>query len=136
MKNRVFKLGCVRIAAVSGLVLAISACGGGGSDANTGSNNPMSSGAATVSSVSVGPLMYGETAVFTVTGSNLGQGLTVTATGCQNPALMMTPPAANTSTTAHYQCTGLSMGSGTFVVAGAGAPLATKTFNEIGRAHV
>ena len=82
-----------------------------------------------MSSLSAGSLMYGKTAVFTVTGTHLDQGVTVTATGCQNPVLMTTLPAANTSTTAHYQCAGLVMGGGTFSVAAAGAPLATTTFN-------
>ena len=127
MKNPVLKLRCVRIATVSGLVATLSACGGG--DANPGPNNSGLSGAATVSSLSVGSLMYGQTAVFTVTGTHLDQGVTASATGCQNPALMATPPSANTSTTAHYQCTGLVMGGGTFVVAAAGAPLARTTFD-------
>lgn len=77
--------------------------------------------------------MYGKAAIFTVSGTYLDQGLTVSATGCQNPALMPTPPAANTSTTAHYQCTGLGMGSGTFVVGAVGvaASLLTKAFDVL-----
>lgn len=131
MKNRAFELRCVRIATILGLFSAISACGGGGGEAIPGSNNAGLSAAASVSAVSVGPLMYGQPAIFTVTGTQLDQGVTVSATGCLNPALMTNPPAANTSTTAHYQCTGLAMGGGTFAVAAAGvvAPLATKEFH-------
>lgn len=132
MKNHAFKLRCVRIATILGLLSAISACGGG--SANTGSDNAgtsVTANASTVSSVSVGPLMYGKSAIFTVTGTNLDQGVTVSATDCQNPALMAAPPAANTSTTAHYQCTGLGMGGGTFVVTAVGvaAPIFTKVFD-------
>ena len=129
MKNCTFKLRCVRIASVSGLVAAISACGGGGGDPSAGPNNPGLSGAATVSSLSVGSLMYGKTAIFTVTGTHLDQGVTVSATGCQTPVLMTNPPAVNTSTTAHYQCAGLVMGAGTFSVVAAAAPLARTTFD-------
>lgn len=131
MKNHFFKSRPIGVATISGLLAVVSACGGGGG-ANPGPNNSELLVTAKVSTVSVGSLMYGKSAIFTVTGTNLnqGQGVKVSATGCQTPTLMTTPPAANSSTTAHFECNDLAMGAGTFVVTAVGvaAPLWTENF--------
>jgi peptidyl-prolyl cis-trans isomerase A (cyclophilin A) len=99
------------------------ACGGdGGSDPSPGGGN-----APTVASAVAGTPMYGRSLVLTVTGTNLGTGLAVTATGCDNVAI---DASSSGPSTAQYACTVSAMGSGQFTVkrADTGATLATVPF--------
>lgn len=119
MKNNALKSRSIRVAAISALLAVVSACGGGGGSPDIQTPDPSATvNLSTVSAVSVvGTLMYGKSAVFAVMGTHLDRGLKVSGTGCQAPVLMSAPPAANTSTTAYYQCAGLTVGTGSFAVA-------------------
>jgi peptidyl-prolyl cis-trans isomerase A (cyclophilin A) len=99
---------------------ALSACGGGG---GTGSGSDP-----TVSSARAGTPMYGRTLALTLAGSNLSQGLSVSAMGCGGVAL---DTASSGATTAKYTCTVSAMGDGSFVVkrSSDGSTLATTPFN-------
>ena len=122
MKNHVYKLRSAHVTVSSGLLAMVSACGGGGGSPGIQTTDLSATvNLSTVSAVSVvKPLMYGKPAVFAVTGTHLDQGLKVSGTGCSSPVLMSAPPAANTSTTAYYQCAGLTVGTGSFAVARSG----------------
>ena len=87
----------------------ISGCGGGGSsnDDSAGGNLPV------VATAAAGTAMYGKTLTLTLTGSNLDQGIDVTATGCSNVALEASSSGAKT---AQYDCTVSALGTGQLVV--------------------
>ncbi|MBC7732925.1 MAG: peptidylprolyl isomerase [Bacteriovorax sp.] len=93
--------------------LLITACGGGGGGGGTGSG---SGTAATVASALAGTPKYSQKLLLTVSGSNLDQGLAVTATGCSGITLSTSAPSVSTATTAYYQCTVSGSGAGQFVV--------------------
>jgi cyclophilin family peptidyl-prolyl cis-trans isomerase len=99
------------------------ACGGDGGDA-------ASPTAPVVTSASAGAAKYAQKLVLTIDGSNLDQGLSVSATGCRDITLGTTAPQASSATTAYYQCTVSAAGAGQFVVARAsdGANLSTVPF--------
>ena len=103
-------IGMGALAAISSAML-LTACGGGGGGTGSGT-------APTVASAPVlsGTLMYGQTLLLTVSGSNLDQGLAVTATACSGITLGTTAPSVSTATTAYYQCTVSASGAGQFVV--------------------
>jgi peptidyl-prolyl cis-trans isomerase A (cyclophilin A) len=111
--------------ALAALAIAatLGACGGGGG----GSDPPNGGGAPTVASAVAGTPMYGKTLVLTITGTNLAQGLAVSATGCDNVAIDTSSSGAST---AQYACTVSAVGSGQFVVKRAdnGATLNTTPF--------
>jgi len=121
MKNQ---LVVVRSALLSmACVLGLVACGGGGGTADGGSGTPPS-----VTSAVAGSAKYGQKLALTVAGSNLDQGLSVSATGCQE---VTRDAAGSSAATARYQCTVFAMGAGQFVVTRTsdGATLATAPFN-------
>lgn len=109
--------------------LLITACGGGGGGGGTGSG---SGTAATVASALAGTPKYSQKLLLTVSGSNLDQGLAVTATGCSGITLSTSAPSVSTATTAYYQCT-VSASVGQFVVTrmSDNATLKTTTFNVL-----
>jgi peptidyl-prolyl cis-trans isomerase A (cyclophilin A) len=80
------------------LASLLAACGGGGGGGTDSSIPP------TVSSSSVSATPYSQTAVVTVNGANLGNGLTVSSSGCSGMALSTTAPNVSTGTTAYYTC--------------------------------
>jgi cyclophilin family peptidyl-prolyl cis-trans isomerase len=94
---------------------ALSACGGGGSDGN---------GSATVASAAVGTPMYGQKLVLTLAGTHLAQGVTVTASGCDNVALDASKSGAST---AQYTCSVSAIGSGQFQVTSPGGTVLNTT---------
>ena len=108
--------------------LLITACGGGGGGGGTGSG---SGTAATVASALAGTPKYSQKLLLTVSGSNLDQGLAVTATGCSGITLSTSAPSVSTATTAYYQCTVSASGVGQFVVTRTSdnATLSTTPFN-------
>ena len=91
------------------VVLVLGACGGGGSDAPSGSASEPS-----VSSSTAGTPKYSQALKLTLTGTNLDHGLAVSATGCDSAARDI---AASSATTAIYQCTVTATGTGQWVVA-------------------
>ncbi len=102
----------------------LSACGGdGGADPLQGGG-----GTPSVATAVAGTPMYGKTLVLTLTGSNLSQGIAVTATGCDNVTI---DTSSSGPSTAQYDCTVSAIGSGQFVVkrASGGATLATTPFS-------
>ena len=84
-----------------------------------------------VSSASAGAAKYSRPLLLTITGSNLDQGLTVSATGCDAPVLSTTAPSVSSATTAYYRCTVSAVGAGQLVVrrTSDGATLATAPFS-------
>jgi peptidyl-prolyl cis-trans isomerase A (cyclophilin A) len=79
--------------------LLLTACGGGGD--SSPAPTP-----ATVTSVSAGTARYSQTALFTVQGSNLDQGLNVSSAGCNAaPVLSTAAPNISTATAAYFSCT-------------------------------
>ena len=112
----------IAMSAISSAML-IAACGGGG---GTGS-----AAAPTVASASAGTPKYGQKLLLTVSGSNLDQGLSITATACTGIALSTTAPSVSTATTAYYQCTVSASGAGQFVLTRTSdnATLTTTPFN-------
>ncbi len=102
----------------------LGACGGDG-----GGTDPQHGGGATptVTSAAAGTPMYGKTLVLTLTGTNLTQGIAVTATGCDGVTIDTSSSGAST---AQYSCTVSAMGAGQFVVtrSDTGATLSTTTF--------
>ena len=92
--------------------LLITACGGGGG----GGTGAGSGTAATVASALAGTPKYSQKLLLTVSGSNLDQGLAVTATGCSGITLSTSAPSVSSATTAYYQCTVSASGAGQFVV--------------------
>ena len=103
---------CVRPSLIGTSVIAsallVSACGGGGG-AGSGS-------APAVASASAGTPKYSQKLLLTVTGSNLDQGLSVTATACSGITLSTVAPWVSTAITAYYQCTVSASGAGQFVL--------------------
>lgn len=95
-------------------------CGGDGGGGGGG-------GTPTVATAVAGTPMYGKSLTLTVTGTNLDQGVTVSATGCGSVAI--DAPTSGVAT-AHYACPVSTMGAGQFVVkrASDGATLATAPF--------
>ena len=71
--------------------------------------------------------MYGKVLVLTLTGTNLSQGIAVTATGCEGVTI---DTSSSGPSTAQYTCTVSTVGSGQFVVkrASGGAMLNTTPF--------
>lgn len=116
---RVARGATITLAVASGLM----ACGGDGGDA-------ISPNAPVVTSASAGTAKYAQKLLLTIDGSNLDQGLSVSATGCRDITLGTTAPQASSATTAYYQCTVSAAGAGQFVVARAsdGANLSTVPF--------
>lgn len=87
---------------VAGLVIvslatALSACGGGGD-----SSPPPR---AHVSSATVSAVKFGGSALVSITGSNLDQGLSVTSSQCDTMTLQTTGAFISTPNTAYYACT-------------------------------
>ncbi len=82
------------------LALLVS-CGGGGGDTP----------APTVTSASIGPLTYGQTALVTITGTGLDADLSVSSAGCKNMTRSTTAPNISSATTAYYRCTVSAVGA-------------------------
>jgi peptidyl-prolyl cis-trans isomerase A (cyclophilin A) len=117
-----FIAGAPRALASLAIAAALAACGGGGgSDPSPGGDVP------TVASAVASAPMYGKSLVLTLTGSHLAQGLAVSATGCDDVAIVASSSGA---TTAQYSCTVSAMGAGQFVVkrTDTGATLSTVPF--------
>jgi len=115
-------------AALSSIAAAtvLAGCGGGG-----GSNTDPNQGAGgnpTISSAVAGTPMFGKPLVLTLTGTNLDQGVSVSATGCDNVTIDVSSSGAST---AQYGCTVSAMGAGQFVVTrtSGGATLSTTAFS-------
>ena len=115
-------------AALSSIATAavLAGCGGGG-----GSNTDPNQGAGsnpTISSAVAGTPMFGKPLVLTLTGTNLDQGISVTATGCSGVTIDV---SSSGSSTAQYGCTVSAMGAGQFVVTrtSGGTTLSTTVFN-------
>ena len=102
-------VGVGALAAISSALL-VTGCGGGG---GTGSGSGTT---ATVASALAGTPKYSQKLLLTVSGSNLDQGLAVTATGCSGITLSTSAPSVSSATTAYYQCTVSASGAGQFVV--------------------
>ncbi len=98
--------------------------GGGGSGANPGQGE---GGTPAVTSAVAGAAMYGKTLVLTLTGSNLDQGIVVSATGCDGVTIDV---SSSGPSTAQYACTVSAMGAGQFTVkrTSGGATLNTTAF--------
>ena len=98
--------------------------GGGGTDASPAQG---AGGTPTVATASAGSATYGKTLVLTLTGTNLDQGVTVSATGCDGVAIDTSSSGPNA---AQYDCTVSAMGPGQFVVTRTlgGATLGTASF--------
>jgi peptidyl-prolyl cis-trans isomerase A (cyclophilin A) len=101
--------------ALCGLV-ALSACGGGGS------SSPL------VSAIQANQTVYGQTAQFTVTGALLDQGISVAAQGCQN----LSQASGGTSTSQTWTCVVDAVGTGAVSLeakTASGAVLKTQAFD-------
>jgi len=126
MKNHYFAFLRAALCSTAAATM-IAGCGGDGGGVGT---DPLHSGGSTptVSSAVAGTAMYGKSLVLTLVGTNLDQGISVAATGCDGVAMYVSSSGA---TAAQYACTVSAVGSGQFVVTGTGggATLATTTFN-------
>lgn len=107
------------------VMTALAGCGGGGGGG--GSSGAAAGGTATITSATTDTPMYSRTLTLTVAGSNLDQGLGVTATGCTGVAIVA---SSSDSTTATYRCTVSAMGNGQFVFTGtaSGSAVTAKSF--------
>ena len=92
--------------------LALVACGGGGGGSNTDPNQG-AGGNPVVSTAVAGTPMFGKPLVLTLTGANLDQGISVSATGCSGVTIDV---SSSGPSTAQYGCTVSAMGAGEFVV--------------------
>ena len=104
---------------------SLTGCGGGGgsgaSPQQAGGDTP------TVSTAAVGAPMYGQTLVLTLSGSNLDQGIAVSATGCDGVTI---DTASSGPSAARYSCSVSAMGAGAFTIqrTNGGAVLALAAF--------
>ena len=104
---------------------SLTGCGGGsGSGASPqqgGGDTP------TVSAAVVGTPMYGQSLVLTLSGSNLAQGIAVSATGCDG---VIIDPSSSGPSTARYRCSVSAIGAGAFTIkrTSGGAVLASAAF--------
>lgn len=92
----------------------LSACGGGGGYSSP-APAPVQT-AAVITSVTNGPLMYGKTATFTITGTHLDSGVTFTAPACANRAMA----AGSTALQQIWTCTPSASGALTVSVGSTG----------------
>ena len=106
------------LAATAGAALA--GCGGG--SGGSGGSTP------TVDAAVVGTPMYGQALVLTLSGSNLDQGIGVSATGCGDVTIDTSSSGAST---ARYSCHLSAMGAGVFTIkrTAGGAVLASAAFS-------
>lgn len=109
------------------MAMALVACGGGGGSSNTGPTQG-SGGDLAVSTAVAGTPMFGKPLVLTLTGTDLDQGISVSATGCSGVTIDV---SSSGPSTAQYVCTVSAMGAGQFVVTrtSGGATLSTIAFN-------
>ena len=110
---------------VPAVAAALSACGGSGGSGTDPAQG--GGGTPTVATAAAGTPMYGKTLVLTLTGTNLSQGIAVTATGCDSVTI---DTSSSGPSTAQYSCTVSAVGSGQFVVkrTTGGATLSTTPF--------
>ena len=94
------------------LAALLAACGGGGG--NAGGPPPV------VASSSASAVMYSQSLLVTLNGSNLDQGLSVTSSGCRDMARSSTAPYISSASVAYYQCLASAVGAQQVNVARAG----------------
>jgi peptidyl-prolyl cis-trans isomerase A (cyclophilin A) len=118
-----------------GALLMLAGCGGGGGGgggdaggSTGGTGGTGSTKLATITSASTGTPLYGQVLQLTLNGSNLDQGLSVTATACGAVTLNT---AKSSATTAVYQCTVSAVGAGQWTVTRSSdsSMLSTQAFN-------
>lgn len=102
-------------ATVLALGTLLAACGGGG-----GGETPTPTPVARVSSATPATPMYSRPLLFTVNGSDLDTGITLSSAGCRNFTLGTTAPNISTPSVAYFTCT----------VTGQGAQQTTVTRNS------
>ncbi len=120
MKAFFLRAAPLALAATLGATLA--GCGGGGGDSGT---QP-----AAVTSAAAGTPQYSQPLLFTVNGSNLDTGLSVSSAGCRNMTLSTTAPNISTANVAYFRCTVVAVGAQQATVARAsdGTLLTTVTY--------
>ena len=106
------------------MAAALSGCGGGGTSIGPTQG---AGGTPTVATATAGSAMYGKTLVLTLTGTDLDQGISVSATGCDGVTI---DTSSSGPTAAQYDCTVSAIGSGQFVITRVtgGATLSTASF--------
>jgi cyclophilin family peptidyl-prolyl cis-trans isomerase len=82
----------------------LASCGGGGGGGGGTST-------ATVTAMTTGAAMYGDTMLVTVSGSSLDTGLSVASPGCASMSLSKTPPNVSDASTAYYTCKVSALGA-------------------------
>lgn len=124
MTNTSFMGLCASLSSIA-TAAVLAGCGGGGSNAGP---NQGAGGNPTISSAVAGTPMFGKPLVLTLTGANLDQGISVSATGCSGVTI---DASSSGPSAAQYGCTVSAMGAGQFVVTrtSGGATLSTIVFN-------
>lgn len=109
--------------AAPALATLLAACGGGGG--NAGGPPPV------VTSSSASAVMYSQSLLVTLNGSNLDQGLSVTSSNCRDMTRSSTAPYISSASIAYYQCLASAVGAQQVNVtrAGDGVALATVPFD-------
>lgn len=107
------------------ILVALTACGGGGSSGASTGNAPV------VTTGVAADAKYSQTLTVTLSGSHLDQPLTLSSATCKGFSRSTTAPWVSSATTAYYQCTVSGVGAGEVAVkdGGSGAALATVPFS-------